>query len=165
MKKDGEPEAFGFESKDFLRKQSIGKQVKVVFEFSKEFNERSMDFVTIFIQKTDKNLSCLSLEKGLLRTNIFKNGDNASQFLEDLLAAEKKGMDTKSNLFSKNIPPVRVFSDLSQNPKKAKEFDAIISKRNNRRFNGVVEYCHSGNRFKVRLDSENAFINFSLLGV
>jgi endonuclease YncB( thermonuclease family) len=31
--------------------------------------------------------------------------------------------------------------------------------------NGVVEYCFSGMRFKVRLDGENTAIGFNLLGV
>lgn len=38
-------------------------------------------------------------------------------------------------------------------------------KRQNRKINGVVEYCFSGMRYKIRLDSENTAISFSLLGV
>lgn len=38
-------------------------------------------------------------------------------------------------------------------------------KRPNRRMNGVVEYCFSGMRFKVRLDQENTAIGLNLLGV
>lgn len=49
-----------------------------------------MDFATLFIAKNDKNVSAALLEKGLLKTNILKSGDNTSKFLEDLLAAEKK---------------------------------------------------------------------------
>ena len=41
----------------------------------------------------------------------------------------------------------------------------MVSKRNAKKLNGVVEYCHSGSRFKVRIDSENVYINFSLLGI
>jgi hypothetical protein len=35
----------------------------------------------------------LLLEQGLLKTNVSKSGDNASKFIEDLLAAEKKAQD------------------------------------------------------------------------
>ena len=59
-----------------------------------------MDFATVFIQKNNKNVSCLLLEKGLLKTNVTKSGDNASKFLEDLLAAEKKASDSKLGVFS-----------------------------------------------------------------
>jgi hypothetical protein len=30
------------------------------------------------------------LERGLVRTNLMKSGDNVSKYLEDLLVAEKK---------------------------------------------------------------------------
>lgn len=52
-----------------------------------------------------------------------------------------------------------------QNPKKAKDFEAMVMKRPNKRMNGVIEYCFSGMRFKVRLDGENVAIGFNLLGV
>jgi hypothetical protein len=54
-----------------------------------------MDFASVFLDKNNKNVSCLLLEKGLLKTNVSKNGENASKFLEDLLAAEKKAVDSK----------------------------------------------------------------------
>jgi endonuclease YncB( thermonuclease family) len=41
----------------------------------------------------------------------------------------------------------------------------MIMKRPNRKMNGVVEYCFSGMRFKVRLDGENTAIALNLLGV
>lgn len=51
------------------------------------------------------------------------------------------------------------------NTKKAKDFEAMVLKRPNRKINGVVEYCFSGMRFKVRLDGENTAIALNLLGV
>ena len=54
-----------------------------------------MDFASVFLDKTGKNVSCILLEKGLLKTNVSRSGDNASKFLEDLLAAEKKATDSK----------------------------------------------------------------------
>jgi hypothetical protein len=105
------------------------------------------------------------IEKGLLKTNVTKSGDNASKFLEDLLAAEKKAVDAKVGLFSSAQAPIRMYNDLSQNAKKARDFEAMVLKRPNRKLNGVVEYCFSGMRFKIRLDSENTSIAFNLLGV
>lgn len=54
-----------------------------------------MDFGSVFLEKNEKNVSTILLEKGLLKTNVTKSGDNASKFIEDLLAAEKKAMDGK----------------------------------------------------------------------
>jgi hypothetical protein len=54
-----------------------------------------MDFASVFLTKSGKNVAVSLLEKGLLRTSLTKSGDNASKFLEDLLGADKKGVDSK----------------------------------------------------------------------
>jgi hypothetical protein len=166
MKKAGEdPDPYAWDSKEALRKATIGKKVKVVMEFSKTINDRNMDFASVFLEKNNKNVACILLEKGLLKTNVSKSGDNASKFLEDLLASEKKGVDARAGMFSSAPAPIRIFSDLVANPKKSKDFEAMVMKRPNRKMNGVVEYCFSGMRFKVRLDGENTAIGLNLLGV
>jgi hypothetical protein len=71
-----------------------------------------MDFASVIIIKNDKNVSCALLERGFARTNISKSGDNASKFLEDLLAAEKKGVESKQGMHSKGMAPVRIFNDV-----------------------------------------------------
>ena len=124
-----------------------------------------MDFAAVFLEKTGKNIACTLLEKGLLKTNLLKNGENASKFLEDLLAAEKKAVDGKLALHGKSDVQIRTFNDLSISSKKAKDFEQLIRKRVNKKMNGVVEYCYSGQRFKIRIDSENVYVNFSLLGI
>jgi len=119
----------------------------------------------IDVQKT-RNLAAAQLEKGLIRTNIRQSGDNASKYLEDLLAAEKKAADAKLCLHNTSKePPIPVFADLTQNTKQAKEFESMVTKRKDRTFRGVVEYCFSGMKFKVRLEQENRLIAFILLGV
>lgn len=171
VKKDSdESEPYAWESKEMLRKSTIGKKVKVIMEQSRKVQgksgeERNMDFGTVFLQKNNKNMTCALLEKGLLKTTISKSGDNASKFLEDLLAAEKKAVDLKLGVHSPNPAPLRIYNDLTNNPKKAKNFEAMVMKRPNKRLNGVVEYCFSGMRFKVRLDTENTSISFSILGI
>ncbi len=117
LKKPGEdPDPYAWESKEALRKATIGKKVKVVMEFSKTVKageqDRNMDFATVFLEKNNKNVSTILLEKGLLKTNVTKSGDNASKFLEDLLAAEKKAQDHKLGLYSTASAPIRVFNDL-----------------------------------------------------
>lgn len=170
MKKPGEdPDPYAWKSKEELRKLTIGKKVKVIMEFSKTVKageqDRNMDFASVFLEKNGKNIAVMLLEKGLLKTNVTKSGDNASKFIEDLLAAEKKAVDNKSGIFSTASAPIRIFNDLVANSKKAKDFEAMIMKRPNRKMTGVVEYCFSGMRFKVRLDGENTAIALNLLGV
>lgn len=100
MKKPGEePDPWAWDSKEFLRKTTIGKKVRVIMEFSRTVKtggegattEKNMDFASVLLDKNEKNISCMMLEKGLLKTNVSKSGDNASKFIEDLLASEKKG--------------------------------------------------------------------------
>lgn len=117
MKKPGEEaDPWSWDSKEALRKAAIGKKVRVIMEFSKTVkageNDRNMDFATILIDKTEKNLSTILLEKGLLKTNITKSGENTSKFIEDLLSAEKKAQDAKVGIYSSGPAPIRVFNDL-----------------------------------------------------
>lgn len=117
MKKPGEEaDPWSWDSKEALRKAVIGKKVRVIMEFSKTVkageNDRNMDFATILIDKTEKNLSTILLEKGLLKTNITKSGENTSKFIEDLLSAEKKAQDAKVGIYSSGPAPIRVFNDL-----------------------------------------------------
>ena len=111
-------ENYSWESKEALRKLTVGKKVNVVMESSRTVQlkdggqDRVMDFATVFLQKNNKNVSAALLEKGLLKTNVSKTGDNASKFLEDLLAAEKKATSSKIGVHSTNPAPIRIFSDL-----------------------------------------------------
>jgi len=49
-----------------------------------------MLFATCILLKNEKNIGALQLEKGLVRTNIQKTGNDVSKYLEELLSAEKK---------------------------------------------------------------------------
>lgn len=49
-----------------------------------------MLFATCILLKNEKNLGVLQLERGLVRNNIQKSGNEVSKYLEELLAAEKK---------------------------------------------------------------------------
>lgn len=89
----GEP--YSWESKELLRKIAIGKKVRVEMEYSraiqtKDGTDLTMNFGAVFLVQKEKNIACMQLEKGLVRTNIMKTGENASKYLEDLLASEKK---------------------------------------------------------------------------
>ena len=54
-----------------------------------------MHFAAVFELTKNRNLAVVQLQKGLVRTNVRQSGDNASKYLEDLLAAEKKAQDGK----------------------------------------------------------------------
>ncbi len=163
-------EGYAWESKESLRKIVIGKKLKVVVEYVKSVpskggasSEYQMNFASCFLLKNDKNIAATQLERGLVKTNLSK--DQMSKFLEDLLSAEKRAIDAKLCLHSKKEAPKVIFNDLVANTKQAKEYEQMIMKRPDRKFSGVVEYCFSGMRFKVRLEGENRYIALSLIGV
>lgn len=105
-KESGDPEPYAWESKEALRKLTIGKQVNVVMEYSRTVpgkageKDRNMDFASVFLIKNKKNIATSLLEKGLMKTNLTKSGDNASKFIEDLLGAEKKAVDGRLGVHS-----------------------------------------------------------------
>lgn len=41
----------------------------------------------------------------------------------------------------------------------------MVVNRKDRSFKGVIEYCFSGMKYKVRLDTEGRMISFILLGI
>ena len=126
----------------------------------------TMNFGAVVDVQKNRNMAVAQLERGLIRTNIRQSGDNASKYLEDLLAAEKRAADARLCLHNTSRePPVTIFADLSQNTKQAKEFEAMVTKRKDRTFRGVVEYCFSGMKFKIRLEQENRIVAVNLLGV
>lgn len=153
-----------------MRKLAIGKKVRVEMEYDRVVDTRAgsqmtMNFGAVIDVQKNRNMAVAQLEKGLIRTNIRQSGDNASKYLEDLLAAEKKAADAKLCLHSSKPSPMTVFADLTQNTKQAKEFEAMMNNRKDKTFRGVVEYCFSGMKFKVRLDQEGRTIAVILLGV
>ena len=87
-----------------------------------------MLFGSVFLQhKNEKNLAAAQLERGLVKTNLHK--DSMSQYLEELLNAEKKAIDNKLCLQSKKEAPNKVFNDLVSNTKQAKEYEQMLMKR------------------------------------
>lgn len=92
---------------------------------TKDGSDLTMNFGAVFIntKKGEKNVACVQLEKGLVKTNIMKTGENASKYLEDLLASEKKAQDSKLCLHSAKDAPLPIFADLVGNTKLAKEYE------------------------------------------
>jgi hypothetical protein len=158
--KEPQPEPYAWESKESLRKLAIGKRVRVEMEYdrvvpTRQGQEMTMSFGAVTDQQKNRNFAVYQLERGLLKTNVRHSGENASKYLEDLLAAEKKAADGKLCLHNQSKqPPVQVFADLLSNTKQAKEYEHMVMGRKDKTFKGVVEYCFSGMKFKVRLDSE-----------
>lgn len=71
-------EAYGWESKESLRKLAIGKKVRVAIEYARQVptknGEMLMNFGSVFLMsKNDKNVAAAQLERGLAKTNLHKD--------------------------------------------------------------------------------------------
>lgn len=53
-----------------------------------EKKEMELDFASVILTKNQKNVCIELLEKGLLRTNLGRDDENAGPYVEDILAAE-----------------------------------------------------------------------------
>jgi len=74
----------------------------------------TMNFGAVIDVQKNRNMAVAQLEKGLIKTNIRQSGDNASKYLEDLLAAEKRASTAKLCLHNTSRePPMPIFADLS----------------------------------------------------
>ena len=125
-----------------------------------------MAFGAVTDQQKNRNFAVSQLERGLLKTNVRHSGENASKYLEDLLAAEKKAADGKLCLHNTTKqPPMQVFADLVSNTKQAREYENMVMARKDKTFKGVVEYCFSGMKYKVRLEGEGRQVAVNLLGI
>jgi len=167
-KDDHEP--WAWESKEYVRRQAIGKKVKVELEFQREIEikrgelqgtKRIMEFASIFIGKT--NLAVSVLQKGYAKTSLSKFREDNSKYFEELMAADTLASTKKIAVYSNKDAKIYRFIDTSKNHKAAKTIYSSLSSKPV--LYGCIEYCFSGQRFKIRIDSENCSIAFGLIGI
>ena len=163
-------EPWAWESKEYVRRQAIGKKVKVEMEFQREIEvkkgeftgtKRIMEFATIFIGK--KNLSVSILEKGFAKTSLSKFREDNSKYFEDLIAGDTYASNKKIGVYSSKEAKIYRFIDTSKNSKASKTIYSSLSSKPI--MFGVIEYCFSGQKFKIRIDDENCSISFGMIGI
>jgi hypothetical protein len=66
-------------------------------------------------------------------------------------------------MYQKKAAPQWIYKDLTLQNKRSQNVEQILLKQKNH--NAVVEYCLSGARVKLRIDSENVVIPFGIQGV
>ena len=166
------PQPYSWESKELVRRITIGKKVRVELEFSKNIPQKDSeetkqyDFATVFVPgTTKKNLTVLLLENGLANLVIAKFDDTQSKYLEQLTDAEAKGRSRKAGLHSTKNIPVHNFKDLvgPKNIKNAKFYEEYF--RGEGIVTGTVEHCFSGNKFKLRTNEQNCYLSLCLHGI
>ncbi|CAG8809093.1 7183_t:CDS:2, partial [Dentiscutata erythropus] len=113
--KDPKLPGYNFEAKEFLRKELIGKTVRVTIDYQKPAVEGYEARECATIKLGDFNPAEKLLENGL--ANIIrhkKDDDDRSSCYDELLVAEKKAQTYAKGVHSTKEPPLHRFNDASE---------------------------------------------------
>lgn len=174
MQREGDKgEPFAWEAKEFLRKLLIGKEVEVQVEYKKTPKQdekskqpkRTMTFANIITP----DRKCANVEivaVGLANALNPRLDEELGQYYQELADAAAKAKKEKRGIQSTGTtPPVHSYQSLIGhiNPKTLAYYQDIFKKTPN--VDGVVEYCFTSSRFKIRIDQMNCQIPFICQGI
>nr|CEL65707.1 TPA: Staphylococcal nuclease domain-containing protein 1 [Neospora caninum Liverpool] len=186
-----EEESIAFETKEFVRKKLIGKNVKVFVEYLREplpsasgaalppasDDQGRMHFVSLWIPNSPKdtdptqtkngqNIAELLLQAGLAKTIPHRADDERAAEYEKYLELEQVATQQKKGL---HAPPqqwkVHRIIDLL-GPTNAQRANAYFQQLERiPKLDGVVDHVFGPGRFKIRIPSQNIAISFVLGGL
>ena len=165
-------EPWAVESRDFLISRLIGQTVEVSMDYTRKVgegaNERVMQFATVKLASKKGgdalNVSEMLLIRGLATTIRHRGEEERASNYDELIVAEKKGIEGKKGVHSKNRDaPSHRHNDFSTNAHKAKTFLPFLQRAG--RCTGLVEYVATGHKLRVSIPKEGAVIAFCLAGV
>jgi len=160
---------FANEAKEVLRKNLIGKKVKVVPEYRRHFEVdggATVDrvFGTV-IYNGDKNAAQTLIAEGLASVARHGQPEERSLHYEELLEAEAAATSAKKGVHS-GAPPARSAPIDLTDPKardRAKQFVSTLQRHGKVRV--VVQYVANGARFKLLVPKDNLLISFGCAGL
>lgn len=158
---------WAFEAREFTRstliKNEVGLEMDVRKIITKESDKKQIEITAGTIFLGDKPFAVDLLERGYAELNIKKGSEDVSSCVKSYAVAAEKAKKKKNGLFNKKYLR-KAFWDYSipENKKKLR-MDSNISEGET--LAAVVERCMSSTRFKLRLDSKNCYIIFSLNGL
>ncbi|KAI9822189.1 MAG: hypothetical protein M1826_000543 [Phylliscum demangeonii] len=149
LKKEGD-EPFAFQSRDFLRRLTVGKviQFQVIYTISPP-NSKTIELGRVLLSPTGPSLPELAVEKGWvkLREGAGRNEDSeeASSLLEKLKPLEARARADGAGLWSS--PPAEVV----QTEYDLADGHAFLEQWKGQEVDGIVEKVLSGDRLVMRL--------------
>ncbi|KAJ6233117.1 staphylococcal nuclease domain-containing protein [Anaeramoeba flamelloides] len=170
---------FAFEAQELLRKNAIGKRVKVYVDYVMEIKpKKSLEQETENIEKNTKKkenlmIECATITIGELNLTslLLKNGygdvftkkeittDN-SQCLSTYMRISTKAKKQRKGQYNKKYKPFRINDMTRQNRKKSTNFLKFMQK--SKKMTGVVDYVLSGTRAILYIPKEFCLLTFSL---
>jgi len=171
--KDDEP--WGWEAKEYLRKNLIGKKVRVLVDYKRTAPSPSLKdsdpkakllpdriYVTILLEKT--NIALKLVEEGLARVVPHKVDEKRSIYYEALLIAEQAAKKKLKAINGKpENAPKHFINDVSGDSQKAKQFLPSFQRAGKQI--AVVDWVLSGSKFKLFVPKETCAVTFTLSGV
>lgn len=161
---DPKQSPWGPEAKEYLRKELIGKHVKVTVDGKRPatdgYDEREMTTVTL----KGQNIGLQLVKAGYASVIRHRQDDtDRSPIYDELLLAEQDAQKEQKGLWSPKAPATKQFVDYSESLEKAKRQLTILSRR--KRVPAIVDFVKSGSRFTLLVPSENAKLTFVLSGI
>jgi staphylococcal nuclease domain-containing protein 1 len=189
--REGEP--WAKEAQEFMRKELVGKSIKVKPDYVKNIEvfqkkdangnatgppagpppsdkDGNLIFVTLCDEKGD-NVVLKSIEKGLLTVQQHRDMDDRSRNYDDLLTAEEAAKAANIGIHSGSSPTTKKIAELcgaqDQATKKQQAMRAQSFEADLKKKvqDGVVQYCITGSRCRVVLPSHDILIAFKMNGV
>jgi len=163
-------ENYAFEAKEFLRKQAIGRKVRVEMEFKKTIGtetQQTLEFASVFLVSGQRNLAEMLAENGLVFVQGPRYNEEGSKYITQLLGAQAGAKESKLGVHSNTNPPSHRFQDLvgPSNTRKARDYETYFSDEGGKKLKGVVEHVFNGGRYKVRIPKHSCQIGLILHGV
>jgi len=163
---------WGLEAKEVLRKRLIGKNVKLIHEYSREVTEpilierygKKQDFASVYVN--EQNIANLLVKEGLANVLFHARGDTKSQDYgilqnsEEIAKKKQKGMHNRKAKLKAKIDYTKS-DDMSNAQKRIN----LVRNLKDNKVDGVVEYVFNGNRVKVFLPKKNVFLPLMLVGI
>jgi staphylococcal nuclease domain-containing protein 1 len=169
---EGSTQPWAWEGKEFLRNMLIGKTIRCELEFKREIPikddaggvKKTLHHQCSSLFLEGKNIAVAVLQHGFAKCNLPRGDDPFTPYLKEMTDAEEEAKTKTIGVHSKKTPNQHNYWDLTtqESRKKIRSFNLSQLQGN---VNGVCEYVFNGARLKVRVDTEQYFINFQCNGI
>lgn len=172
-KGDFKGEPFSWEAKEHLRRLIIGKKVEVNVEHTRIPKQEEGSAVPkkpmTFVDILTADGKCINVEMtalGLVMALNPRLDEALGEYYQEIADAAAKAKKEKKGInHVGKTPPLHTYQSLIGHPnqKTLAYYQDLFRKTPN--VNGVVEYCFSGSRYKIRIDSMDCYIPFICQGL
>eukprot|EP00824_Muranothrix_gubernata_P019686 TRINITY_DN3956_c2_g1_i1.p1 TRINITY_DN3956_c2_g1~~TRINITY_DN3956_c2_g1_i1.p1 ORF type:complete len:934 (+),score=250.11 TRINITY_DN3956_c2_g1_i1:151-2952(+) len=164
-------QAYAYEAREFLRSHAIGKKVKVILEYTREFpiqqggegEKIERTFGTVIMEGSNLNLALGLVREGYATLVRHRGDEDRATAYDALLEAEKAATKAKKGLHGDKDAPKHRCNDLTMDSSKAKGFLTFLQR--DKRHRAIVEFIFTGARYKLLIPAQSCYIMFSLSGV